>query len=354
MSKYVWVFTCLHLFLLSTRILHADDMGEILPAETRSGSISFNSEVDSFTFNGETGQSVIINMCNESGFLGPKVSLYAPDGSFETSDQGNLHAEIRNFILEQSGVYTVLAQDWNGFSTGGYSLSLLLIPGPTISEQDPDGGDLNSGEVRTGSISLRADTDAYTFEADSSQSINISMSNESGYLNPGLYLYAPDGLLETYAEGTLHAEITDYQLLQSGLYTIVLRERAGDATGGYSLTYTRIPGTQHSPLVRILLNQSSFTTGDTLVISGQVTNGPNPADVEVKTWVEVPGEYQLGLLNPHMTITVGSFADITQDLSSYTFSGNEPAGTYHVGARLVDIITGREISVNMVRFSFSP
>lgn len=355
MFRCLLVIFVLFSFLLTPTILRSEDMGEILSAETRTGEISFNGEEDTFSFNAESGQAVVINMCNESGFVNPEISLYAPDGSLLASDDGTLHAEIRNIVLDQSGVCTILAEERNGDATGDYSISLILIPGQTVSPQDPDGGDLiPGGETRTGSINYRADTDAYTFEGESGQTVSISMSTESGFLNPGIYLYDPDGYLETSASGTLHAEISDYQLVQSGTYTIVLRERDGDGTGGYSLSYSKIPGIQYTPSVRVILNQTSFTPGETMILSAQVENGPFARDVEVKTWIELPGGLQMNVLNAHLVFTVPANADILHEIISYTFTGMEPAGMYIVGARLLNVISGREYSVNLDNFTFTP
>jgi hypothetical protein len=308
MKRLKLYLICLVMGICSTSLAYAVDMGEILSAETRTGSITNPAQTDSFTFNGEAGHTVVINMSRESGSLYPEISLYAPDGTLEISTWGNTHAEISDYQLLQSGTYTIVAGDHYGGYTGNYSLSFLLIPGPTVSPQDSNGGDILSGETKIGIINPKADTDAYTYNGEAGHTVVINMSRESGSLYPEISLYAPDGTLEISTWGNTHAEISDYQLLQSGTYTIVAGDHYGGYAGNYSLSFTKIPGLQISPSVRIILNQDVFYTDDTLIISAHVVNGPDPVNVEVKTWINLPSGDQVSILDPYFTFTVEPYA----------------------------------------------
>lgn len=216
-----------------------------------------------------------------------------------------------------------------------------------------DKGEILSAETRTGSITNPAQTDSFNFNGEADHKALISMSRESGDLTPRISLYAPDGGLEISDWGGTHAEI-DHQLLQSGLYTIVVMDHFGSGTGDYSLSLTKIPGTQYSPSVRIILNKNAFTTGDTIIVSVHVVNGPNPVTVEVKIWIGLPNGNQMSIFNPYFTFTVGSNADFTKEIFRHTFAGGEPSGDYNVGGRFLNPISGRELSVNIETFSFTP
>ena len=115
----------------------------------------------------------------------------------------------------------------------------------------------------------------------------MSSTSNAG-VDPYIFLYDPYGAIETSAIcGTycVHTEISNYQLLQSGTYTIVVRDNGGDDTGDYSLSFTKIPGPQPSPAIRLNLNEVVFNIGDTLIVSAHVVNGADPVNVEVKTWI---------------------------------------------------------------------
>ena len=127
---------CLVMGICSTSLAYAVDMGEILSAETRDGNITNPAQLDSFTFNGEAGQTAVISMSRESGGLDPQILLYAPDGTLEVSancGSNCVHTAINEHELLQSGLYTIVVKDYGGDETGNYSLSFTKIPGLQIS-----------------------------------------------------------------------------------------------------------------------------------------------------------------------------------------------------------------------------
>ena len=231
------------------------------------------------------------------------------------------------------------------------ALTMSICSVPLV--QATEMGEILSAETRTGSITNPAQTDSFTFNGEADQKALISISREGGDLAPRISLYAPGGSLEVSDWGGTHAEI-DHQLLQSGLYTIVVMDHFGSGTGNYSLSLTKIPGTQYSPSMRIILNKNAFATGDTLIVSVHIVNGPTPVTVEVKIWIGLPNGNQMSIFDPYFTFTVGPNANITKEIYRRTFVGSEPSGDYTVGGRLVNPISGRELSVNVETFSFTP
>jgi len=106
----------------------------------------------------------------------------------------------------------------------------------SISVTDNGGGSdndtIHSAETVTGSIDPEADVDSYTFSATAGDTIIISMSAESGNLEPQIHLYAPSGgAAKATTWGYYHAVLEGYQLTESGQYTIVVQ----DYKGRYSL-----------------------------------------------------------------------------------------------------------------------
>jgi hypothetical protein len=261
------------LFLMSAAILicfssfaQAAIMGEILSAETRTGSLVDKSQMDSFTFTGQKNQGIVILMSEESGSgtnFQPDILLKAPDGTEETSKWANGAAFISDHQLEQTGTYTIAVMDAYADDIGNYSLSLLLIPGATVSPQDPDGGDIASGETKTNKkIDFNADTDAYTFSGAKGQGIDITMSELSGSgtkFQPDILLLAPDGTEETsnWRDG---AAYLSHQLEQTGTYTIAVMDAYGDDTGIYNLSFLIGPTTSTTTAISSTTSISSTTT----------------------------------------------------------------------------------------------
>nr|QNO49249.1 hypothetical protein LDNCKMAD_00014 [Methanosarcinales archaeon ANME-2c ERB4] len=253
----------------------AADMGEIHSGETKTGNIAIADQTDSYTFYGEENQAAVIEMAASASDLGPAIYLYRPDGTLETEVIGGSsynRVAIREHLLEQTGIYTIVtsASLAGGTSiTGRYVLSLLLIPGATSSEQDPDGGAIVSGQTGNGTISPRSDTDAFVFYGEENQAIVIEMVASGSDLGSVVYLYRPDGTLETEVIGDTNCNrvvIREHRLEQTGIYTIVTSASwAGGTseTGGYVLSLLLIPGAA----------SSEQDPDGGAIVSGQTGNG---------------------------------------------------------------------------------
>jgi len=223
------------------------DGGCIASAETKSGTISPGADTDSFTFYGQAGQGVVIEMPRISGHLYPRLQLYDPNALRVASDESwpSTRASVENYQLQMTGIYTIVASNDHPYGlTGEYGLSLVLAPGTTISQQDPDGGDIASDETKTGKIFPAGDTDAYCFYGLSGQRIVIEMARISGGLYPRLQLYDPNGVRATSHEPwpSTRASIEGYELQMTGIYTIVAsNDYPYGLTGEYGLSLSLIP-----------------------------------------------------------------------------------------------------------------
>jgi hypothetical protein len=231
----LWLFPCL---------VKAADPIEIHSGETMSGDIAINGQMDSYTFQGTTGQGIVIEMDADGSGLGPAFYLYGPDGTIETKVVGgynDMRIRLEDYQLKQTGIYTIVAAASGGWdTTGKYGLSLVLIGGSSSSQQDPDGGSIASGQTQSAAINPNGDTDIFTFQGTTGQGIVIEMAADGSGLGPALYLYGPDGIIETKVVGGYNAtriRLEDYQLKQKGIYTIVAAASGGwDTTGKYGLS----------------------------------------------------------------------------------------------------------------------
>ena len=88
------------------------DGGGIASGQTYSSTIIPQSDTDSFTFYGEKGQGVIIEMAAIDGNLGPSIDLYRPNATLEKKVVGGYRGNrirIEKHQLEQTGNYTIVA-----------------------------------------------------------------------------------------------------------------------------------------------------------------------------------------------------------------------------------------------------
>jgi hypothetical protein len=215
-------------------------------------------------------------------------------------------------------------------------------------------GEILSAETRCGNIAP-SQIDSYTFTGNIGETVIIQMSRlTDSFFDPTIDLYDKDNMLETTVSATnSNVFLQNHQLLQTGLYTIVVRDAGGNDSDDYNLSFTK-QGTLQSPVCRLTLNNNSFQIGDTLIITAKTKNGPDPVDVEAKTWIDLPNGDQGTILYRHCAFAVQSNADLTSQIFSYTFVGSEPSGDYNAGCRFINPISGREISANVKLFSFSP
>lgn len=221
--------------------------GPIVSGETKTGVINPSSDTDAFTFSAEAGDTVIIQISEiMPSTLGTvQVDLFGPGGGQpEASAWGNYSGILEGHQLAESGQYTIVARERGADYYPGYSLSLLVIPGPATSCQDPDGGPILSGQTKSGVLSQRSDTDAFTFTAQAGSSVIIQMSEAipSSIYEPMITLYGPGGgppLVS--ASGEYSASLEGYEITATGQYTIIARDQGADDAFGYSLSLTVLP-----------------------------------------------------------------------------------------------------------------
>jgi hypothetical protein len=146
-------------------------------------------------------------------------------------------------------------------------------------------------------------------------------------------------------------------LPSDGTYGLLIAD-TDDEILPYGIDLQRIQGggcgLTEGPSLDITLNQTEFITGDTLIIYGHFINGPNPADVEVKTWAELQSGSLLRIPGVPDEMTLNPNADFTQELFRRIFTGAEPAGGYRAGGRLENPITGQDLNLDIENFTFTP
>jgi hypothetical protein len=232
------------LILLSLALLHVSSaMGQTIPidsGQTLSGSIDGPSGMGEFQFYGDSGDRVVINAVKTSGTLAPRIYLYSPSGVLETDSGVFNHL---SWLLQETGLYTILVMDSILDRTGGYNITLMKIPGAASSLADPDGGAIASGETLSATINVASDMDGFQFHGDSGDRVVINAVKTSGTLAPHIFLYSPSGVLETDSGVFNHLS---WLLQETGLYTILVMDSTLDRTGTYNITLIKIPGAASS------------------------------------------------------------------------------------------------------------
>lgn len=189
------------------------------------------------TFDGESGQSVTIDMSSASGDT--YLYLYGPDGNRVASndDYQGLDSQI-TATLDDTGAYTIIATSFDDGATFDYELSLSTgEPAEAVDLRSISYGETRDGSIDSGdpeSETYRGNYEPVSFDGSSGDNVTIEMTSDD---DTYLILLGPDG--------TIVAENDDYEGLDSrietelpsdGSYTIVATSYSSRATFDYELT----------------------------------------------------------------------------------------------------------------------
>jgi hypothetical protein len=258
-----------------------NDGGPMTSAETKTGTMSGPGDFDVFTFQGTFGDRVLIDAIATAGAgFNTVIVLYPPNGV------GNLTYTAGDKLdtqLNASGTWSVLIEDNGNDVAGSYQMSFLNVTsGPLKGGGDNDGGAIASDEIKTAQFQQLVDFDAYTFTGTAGQRVIITaVATGGGLQNTNLTLYPPGGgIAETT---TTTGDVIDYQLLNSGTYTVVVEDYGNDNAGAYSVSFLN-------------MTAGPFTSGSDpdggAITSAQVKSGGMSAvaDLDVYTFTGTIGD----------------------------------------------------------------
>lgn len=208
-----------------------------------------------YVFNGVANQVIALTMTRLSGDLDPYLLLTDDQGHILALSDDNgpgTDATIPFQRIPTTGRYFVIATRFgqeHGVTTGDYSLLAEQV-GANVTGGNGANPVLQYGQSVIGRITNEEPLAFFFVRAERGDVINITMRRTSGNLDPQLDLATADGtVLQTNdddptALGTLDAGLTNYTILNSGVYLIVATRfgrEAGDTEGSFVLTITRTP-----------------------------------------------------------------------------------------------------------------
>ncbi|MFN2227548.1 MAG: hypothetical protein ACK2UY_14595, partial [Anaerolineae bacterium] len=187
--------------------------------QTSIGFIAQSAEMDTFTFEAQANDTVMVAISNASGDLWPQIRLYDPRGNLVGTNGDPDHAEITLIVAQRwitylplvvrnhgeaaaagegargvlvhanlPGTYTILASDdLNGTLTGSYGLHVQRLNNPG------NATDLAFGQTWLANINQAAEMDAYTFTGTAGDVVLVAASNATGDLLPLVRVYDPLG-----------------------------------------------------------------------------------------------------------------------------------------------------------------
>ncbi|MFH1563466.1 MAG: clostripain-related cysteine peptidase [Nitrospirota bacterium] len=122
---------------------------------------------------------------------------------------------------------------------------------------------------------------------------------------------------------------------------------------GWFMAVSRVNASIPPAHIDISTNQASYNIGDTLIEGVHLWNNTNQTQVvDIKNWVECPAPGGLISIYNLPAFQLPANFNFQGNIFQYTFGGVEPQGNYKLGARLLNNITGDNLSEDFVPFTF--
>lgn len=218
----------LHLFVLGCILVSLPSCSwaaACLPfGETQTGTITSAGQSNSCTFSANANDVVDFTMATTSGILSPEIQVYNPSGQVIASASNGFcegsTIELNTVTLLLSATYTVVVSDCSGANTGNYALYMQKTDNP------PRASNLPLGQTKAGDVTSAAQSNTYTFSANASDVIDLTMVATSGSLSPKIRLYSPTGQLvgsanNGFCEGST-IELNAVTLPATGTYAVLV------------------------------------------------------------------------------------------------------------------------------------
>jgi hypothetical protein len=240
-------------------------MGELVAGQTQGGLFEADALQQVYTFEGQSGQLVTLQLARVSGNHDPFLRLISPEGrelAVDDNSGADGTALLRNIPLSIDGEYRVQASGKG--RTGGYSLvmtfdfvavtpvfvtptplvALVEVLTPTLATAVSGRNQLQDHVPLIGSISRQGDFDRYSLFAAVGEHITVGVSPLAGStLQPNIELIGPDGDVVAAADPTTSAAngdalVANFPVRITATYSLHVTGLE-NSTGDYVVSYGR-------------------------------------------------------------------------------------------------------------------
>ncbi len=212
----------------------------LLYGQTAAGKIGLAVQSNTYTFKANANDLIDFTVSAPPNGLGPRIRIYYSNGTLFTSNDSLgcvATSEMDTVKVLTSGTYTMLVGDCAGRlnTTGGYDLYAQRTNNPS------GAGYLPYDQVISGTITLAAQSNTYTFPAHANDLIDFTTTATSGSLGPRIRIYYPNGTLFTSNDslGCVGTSTLDsITIPSSGTYAMLVGDcvERDNSTGDYDLS----------------------------------------------------------------------------------------------------------------------
>jgi hypothetical protein len=234
------------------------------------GAILAPGAVDTYTFSGEQGDTVVVRIAKTKGDIWPRITLYGPAGQELARKDSSTTSEIVSELAE-TGAYRILVDDgYQGSHVGSYTLFVQRTNAPKNTIP------FEIGTAKAGSIDTAGTVDTYSFEGGKGDGIVLRISKTNGDIWPRITLYGPSGAELKRADSSTSSEIA-MNLKESGTHTILVDDGyQGSHTGDYSLFCQVTSGPGAGVAGQAVAGATISTSTRATQASSPITTRPTP------------------------------------------------------------------------------
>ncbi|TMB23202.1 MAG: hypothetical protein E6J59_02490 [Deltaproteobacteria bacterium] len=226
----------------------------ILCGETLARNIAATGESDTYRFVAAAGEAVSITSRETAGFLTACWEIYDPQGISLGTACGQTEK-----TLAVAGGYTIRVSDNDDTETGTYDVNLVVVSETAHNCAQP----LACGDVRTGSLDLKGESDTYRVSGQAGDVVRIETKTVGGMLNACWKFYDPSG---ASLGGVCGADSRTLATSLGG-YTLRVFDAGETQTGDYQVTLCN-PTTTTTTTVPETTTSTTLTGGGAQTVSG--------------------------------------------------------------------------------------
>ena len=207
-----------------------------------------------YLFRGQRGDILSASMQRIAGDLDPRLQVVNAEGRViaendEIAGSGSLDARVDAFVLQEDGMYVLIASRFGGEagpSAGSFVLTLGRGADSGLGGTALMAIPLQDGVAHDGQVTAERYAEFYQFSGHKDEVVTLNMERVAGSgLDP--FLVLTDGLLtELVADddgaGQQNSQIKQFVLPADGIYYIIAtryQRESGTSAGPYRLTLTR-------------------------------------------------------------------------------------------------------------------
>ncbi|MBX3734973.1 MAG: pre-peptidase C-terminal domain-containing protein [Verrucomicrobiae bacterium] len=251
-----------------------------------SDAISAAGETDTWTFSAEAGDQIYLRASQTSGgaTFAPRIRVFDAGetliGSVAGSSSSGTSSARLDFISPGTGTFTVRVDSALANGTGNYRVDFLRQPGATTIPPGETGGPL-ANEARTDGAIALGDLDAWSFDADVGNLVELRIAQLSGgdAFVPRIRIFDPAGNKLAEASGGSASSTSEgrisFRTPTTNTFTVVVDSATAEGTGNYRLHLVKLPASVATP---------ASDTGGPLTSGGNHDGAISVGDLDVWTF----------------------------------------------------------------------